>query len=1055
MRFLLITIIFAFVTTITATETKVAQWSFKNGSASDDTGKIVFSTVGKTTIATDEKGNSYLNMPAGTFNGAEGIRTTAPVQKLSPTGSFRLVTKLKLDPDAPSNPKKNVMILWDSKFYLWAKSAESDYGFCIALEYVKARNMWCPVAYLGFGSSSAKINGRPVKLDDGAYHQFEFIYDIQGSASFKFDGKTISTAKTMLGGIARSKRIVSIGERNYSSFLGFEGQIAYVALYKKNVSLTTISCTSTGRKVFERLEVSPQVTLTIKNNGTETLPAGSGSLELAGRKYNFNTPVVKTLTPKNINLDISSRLMPGKYPVDVFMEVGGKQIKTTFEVMIVAERGDYMPVFMWETGNQEKIADIGFTRYLHALSFQYFYAGSEEKALKDTLKIMDNALSNRLELCDFICAMRYPGLPKKYPRLNRQGETWPNNIEASNPEMRQTVIDWVERSIGTYGQHPALAMLLINSEVRDHSNPSFNKYESTAFKTFSGFDIPSEVVNRDCPKAESLPDFPANKVISEDYPLYVFYKWWWKQGDGWNDLHSLISKKAKQSIAPKELTTYYDPAARVPPLWGSGGEVDVIGQWTYTYWDPIKIAGATDELRAMAAGRPGQKLLSMTQAICYRSGIAPVDAKVDTPPAWVEKYPDAFYISIPPDHLREAFWSKISRRLDAIAYHGYGSLIEERDVSWNRYRFTNAQGKEVLRKLIADVIVPLGPVLKKVPERTPEVVIMPSFTSTLFAPGHSASWGWGWSPDAIFHTILQWAGFDPAYIFEDQVLRDKLAGVQVLLLSTCSVLTESIINEINRFQENGGIVIGDPMLNPEIMADITIENHKGNKKKAKQDKAKKLENAAKLKKELGKLYTPYSSSSDLEIVTHVRSTGKVDYLFAINDKRDYGDYVGMYKLVMEKGMPNKGVVTVNRTDTHMVCNPVTNKEVPFEIKNGKTVIPVNYSTCDGRLFVLLPEKIDSVSVKTQKSASLNDSFDITVSVNNAAGKPVQAILPVEITVSDTAGNNIPGLDYAATDKDGTLTVKVIPSLNNIPGQWKVSVRELCSNKNAQTNIQVK
>ena len=275
--------------------------------------------------------------------------------------------------------------------------------------------------------------------------------------------------------------------------------VTTVAATETNVPLTTLSCTSTGRKVFERLELSPQVTLTLKNNGTEMLPAGSGSLELARRKYPFKTPAIKTLTKKNINVDISSRLMPGKYPVTVYMEAGEKQIKTTFEVMVVGERGDHMPIFMWETGNQEKIADIGFTRYLHALSFQFFYDNSNEKGMKDTLKIMDNALSNRLEICDFICAMRYPGLPKKYPRCNRQGETWPNNIEARNPKMRQTVIDWVERSIGTYGQHPALSMLLINSEVRDHSNPSFNKYELAAFKAFSGADIPSEVVNRNCP----------------------------------------------------------------------------------------------------------------------------------------------------------------------------------------------------------------------------------------------------------------------------------------------------------------------------------------------------------------------------------------------------------------------------------------------------------------------------------------------------------------------------------------------------------------------------
>jgi len=231
MRFLLMVIFFALISTLAATETNVAQWSFKDGSVSSDNGKIIFSTAGATTVATDEKGNNYLNIPAGTFTAAEGIRTDAPVPELSPDGSFRLVMKLKLAPGAPSNPQKTVMILWDSKFVLWGAKGEDNYGFCIALNYIKAQKMWRPVAYLGFGQSSAQIDGRPVKLDDGAYHQIEFVYDIEGIASFKFDEKTISTVKTVPGGIARSKRIVSIGERNYSSFFGFEGQISYVALY--------------------------------------------------------------------------------------------------------------------------------------------------------------------------------------------------------------------------------------------------------------------------------------------------------------------------------------------------------------------------------------------------------------------------------------------------------------------------------------------------------------------------------------------------------------------------------------------------------------------------------------------------------------------------------------------------------------------------------------------------------------------------------------------------------------------------------------------------------
>ncbi len=58
-------------------------------------------------------------------------------------------------------------------------------------------------------------------------------------------------------------------------------------------------------------------------------------------------------------------------------------------------------------------------------------------------------------------------------------------------------------------------------------------------------------------------------------------------------------------------------------MWGSGGAVDVLSQWTYCYPDPLKIGQATDELFAVAEGRSGQQVMKMTQVIWYRRQTAP------------------------------------------------------------------------------------------------------------------------------------------------------------------------------------------------------------------------------------------------------------------------------------------------------------------------------------------------------------------------------------------------------------------------------------------------
>ena len=104
----------------------------------------------------------------------------------------------------------------------------------------------------------------------------------------------------------------------------------------------------------------------------------------------------------------------------------------------------------------------------------------------------------------------------------------------------------------------------------------------------------------DC-RTERSPNFPADRVIPDDFPLYVFYRWYWKVGDGWNGLNTALHRGLK-STGRRDFWTYHDPAVRVASVYGSGGEADIVSQWTYSYPDPIRIAVATDELLAMAGG---------------------------------------------------------------------------------------------------------------------------------------------------------------------------------------------------------------------------------------------------------------------------------------------------------------------------------------------------------------------------------------------------------------------------------------------------------------------
>ena len=117
-----------------------------------------------------------------------------------------------------------------------------------------------------------------------------------------------------------------------------------------------------------------------------------------------------------------------------------------------------------------------------------------------------------------------------------------------------------------------------------------------------------------------------------------------------------------------------------------------------------------------------------------------------------------------------------------------------------------------------NVVKPLGPALKRVPERKSEVAILESFAAAMFAG--RITWGWrNWPYEA--HLAALWGGLAPAVLYDETVLRDGLGDVRVLILPGCDVLTEKVCRAILDFQEKGGIVVGDASLVPAVTPDIT------------------------------------------------------------------------------------------------------------------------------------------------------------------------------------------------------------------------------------------
>jgi hypothetical protein len=667
--------------------------------------------------------------------------------------------------------------------------------------------------------------------------------------------------------------------------------------------------------------------------------------------------------------------------------------------------------------------------------------------MKEVKGMLDSALAHDFGIAFALSPGGWLKDRKELGRVDRGGK--PNaarpDVNAALPGLSDFCFNVGASMAQTYHAFPAWQATLIHTETRDSSQLSFSEFDREAYRKFSGADIPVEAVIKNGVDWTKLKDFPKDRVIPDDHPLLRYYRWFWTVGDGWNALHTAVHKGI-HSTGRDDVWTWFDPSIRAASVGGSGGEVDVLGQWTYTIPDPLRIGYFTDEVFAMAANSPQHpRVMKMTQLFWYRTQSAPKkDGAAHVASPFDDHDPDAAYITISPMHLRESFWTKIARPVSGIMYHGWQALVPTD--STGGYRYTHPDTKEEFRRLHRDVLERLGPMLLQVGDRPSDVAYLESFTSQMFARRGS----YGYSGDEAYLTLLH-AQLQPQVVYEEQVIRIGLDQFKVIVLADCDVLTSSVASRIQAFQKRGGLVVGDENLAPAIHPDIRIAKIIRTKK-GDADHAAILANAAKLRAALDAKYSRPVDSSNPEIVTRVRTAGPSDYVFVVNDHREAGTYVGQHGLVMENGLPSTGTITLKREGGH-VYDLVAGRRVVSVSVDGKTSWPVNLGPCDGAVFLVAPEAIAAVKLKAPHSVPQGAKVDVEVTVADASNRAVQAVLPVSVEISDSAGGRAEFSGHHAAN-DGRLGLHLDLAPNDATGVWQIRVKELVSEQEATAFFRV-
>jgi len=1009
--------------------------------------------------------------------------------QLSPKGPFTLEMWIKPKPELNGYGQA---FLLDKKYV-----SHTDYQLILTESGKSGERVLR--ACLGFGADSDDYHSSPLRIESNTWYHIAFTYDGAGTGAFYVNGVPKGGAsRASRKGITPGAHFLSIGDRIGSYYHGFPGLVDEVRISEGALEFRRASVSLHGeRSTFVRMEKAPPVRLVVINHDRQPLDNAKVELLLDGvPPQSTNLPPIESGKTHAVEYTLETALRPDTYTLNARLILPAPnpiEGVESFRLTIVPRQPPHrFPVLMWGVYGSQSVAkeadrlkQIGFTHVL-GLGADYGKIWKEGKptlpgtpeAVASTRQMLDLALANDITIVASLSPGHHLRDVDRFLRITRNGKPYDReDICGLFPEIPPFCENVGVSVARAYSGYPAFQAALIHTEVRDGAQLCFHEHDRAAYRKATGLDIPPTVTTKYGVRNADQKDLPGSRVIPDDHPIYRYYQWFWKEGDGWPALNSAVVKGLK-STGRSDFWTFNDPAVRVASVYGSGGKVDVLSQWTYSYPDPIRIGIATDELLAMAAGAsPPQDVMKMTQVIWYRNQTAPkpkpeaasrpaTQQASDGPPLdtlqqqpgaiarsavrpaqWEIEQPDAPFITIAPMHLREAFWTKIARPIRGIMYHGWQSLVQCEDS--RAYCFTNPQTQHELARLINTVVKPLGPTLLQVPGVKSDVAFLESFASQMFAGRGTYGWGRGWGGDA--YLVMMYAHLQPEIIYDETVVRRGLDGFRVLVMCDCDVITQTMVDRIKAFQQKGGLIVGDERLTPAIKPDILLKSYE-RIAKADLDKAALVDRAVTLRKALDARYQRRVDTSDPDVIPYRRAYKTTDYVFLVNDRREFGRYVGQHGLVMENGLPTRTTVTIRRKAGY-VYDLVNGGLLAATPKEDRIEVEVTLGPCDGAMWMVTPSPIAAVRLAAPQEVRQGGQVACRIEVIDERGAPPEAVVPVEISVRDSEGRVAEFSGYYGA-AGGTLDISLNIAPNDAPGMWQIEAREPASGRRATHYLRV-
>jgi hypothetical protein len=608
-----------------------------------------------------------------------------------------------------------------------------------------------------------------------------------------------------------------------------------------------------------------------------------------------------------------------------------------------------------------------------------------------------------------------------------------------HPKTVETIQDFFRKSLPAWKDLPSWRSVLLNSESDRELDVYGNAYWLDMANKELGFEVPKEVSHMWGPKGKPLPE---DGIVAWDDPLYRFYRWWHERGEGQGVLHAKVAETVHE-VRP-DVITWHDPALRQPFVRGRLAGQDQIRHWSYAWPNVPRFSLITDEMRRAAT--PGQERIFMLQVIVFSDIPIPKSG-----PHWphVKRGGRLYLAAHSPAIVREGTWLALSRGTSGMAYHGLSTV--ERDsmrrndargevegIGYRSYMYSNPDSLAAIREMSERVMQPYGMVIKRLVPARAEVVMLLSTANAVFSNRDAEDMVM--EEAGHLYAKLQAAHVPVDVAFEVDLEERGLDGYKAVALPACKVLPSHLYEMIQKFENQGGLVIADQFLVPKFERVLTLKRMAGRRSGEAALEQEHVTQARDVRKALDKRITRWADCDSSSVILSVLEHGTDKVLFAINNLRRTGDYMKPWGRVLDDGVPQTAILSIPDADT-IIYDALDQRVIQPKTLEGRKSWKVTLGPGEGRMFVVRPKAIDRIVMDVPESVKKGDQIAIGISIEDQGGEITKNLIPLRVEIADSQGTASDYSDYVLA-QDGRATVTMPIAKNEPSGDWSIIVREL-------------